>query len=103
MFARWIRGKMNSLTAFVLAFASTAFIGMVARYAARYFASEKASRIAAFGVALGYALGRFSYSGAAAVEDVPAISAAFGAFAGLVAAWAWLLRRDVGELTGADD
>lgn len=48
---------MDSVAAFVLAFASTFFIGTIARYAAGFFASDRASRIAAFGVALGYAIG----------------------------------------------
>jgi len=91
---------MNSVAAFVLAFASTLFIGAIARYAAGYFASDRASRIAAFSVALGYAIGRFSHSGPA--TDAPGISAALGAISALFAAWAWLLRRDAGEMTGAD-
>jgi hypothetical protein len=91
---------MNSVVVFVLAFASTLFIGAIARYAASYFASDRASRIAAFGVALGYAIGRFSHSGPA--TDAADISAALGAIAALVAAWAWLIRKDAGEMGGLD-
>ena len=93
---------MNSAIAFVLAFASTFFVGAISRYAGRFFVSDRASRIAAFGVALGFAIGRFSYSGPATVDDMPAISASLGAVAALVAVWAWLLRRVASELTDAD-
>ena len=91
---------MNSIAAFVVAFASTLFNGAIARYAAGYFASDRASRIAAFGIALGYAIGRFSHSGPA--TDVPGISTALGAMSALVAAWAWLLRTGARELSGSD-
>lgn len=93
---------MNSVAAFLLAFASTLFMATIARYAAGYFASDRASRIAAFGVAIGFAIGHGSYSGPATADDLPAISAALGTIAALVAAWAWLLRKHAGEMTGAD-
>ena len=94
---------VNSALAFVLAFAGILVVGALARYIAGSFGTDRASRIAAFGVAVGYALGSFSHSGRATFEGLPAISAALGAVAALVALWAWLLRKCVGELTDADD
>jgi hypothetical protein len=92
---------VNSAIAFGLGFASILFIGAVARYGARYFASERASRIAAFSVAVGYALGHFSGT-ATTFEELPIVMAPLGAIGGLVALWAWLLRGRVGELTDTD-
>ena len=92
---------LNSAIAFGLAFVSILFIAAVARYGARYFASERASRIAAFSVAAGYALGHFSGT-ATRFEELPILMTPLGAIAGLIAAWAWLLRRGVGELTDTD-
>jgi hypothetical protein len=91
---------MNLVIPFALAFASTLIIGAIARYGAGFFACDRASRVAAFGVALGYAVGRFSYAGPA--KDMPSIAAALGAIAALIVAWAWLIRRGPGELTGVD-
>jgi len=93
---------MNSAIAFVLAVASILLVAAIARYAAGYFGSDKASRIAAFGVALGYALGHFPGSNAANFEQLPSICAPLGAVAGVIAAWAWLLRRGSEELVDAD-
>lgn len=89
---------MNSIIAFVLAFASILIIAAVARYAAGYFASDRSSRAAGFGVALGYAAGRYSYSGAATAETLPTIAAGLGVLLALVVAWALLLRKRTGEL-----
>src|SRR5690349_2336317 len=89
---------VNSAIAFGWSFASILFMAAVARYGARYFASERASRIAAFGVALGFALGHFDAK-ATTFDELPLIIAPLGALAGLVAAWAWLLRTGVGEFT----
>jgi hypothetical protein len=93
---------LNSAIAFVVACASILVIAAIARYAAAYFASPRASRIAAFGIALGYALGHFPGASAATLEKLPAISAPLGAVAGLIAAWAWLLRRGERELIDVD-
>jgi hypothetical protein len=92
---------VNSAIAFGLGFASVLVVAAVARYGARYFASERASRIAAFSVAVGFALGHFSGK-ATTFEELPIVMAPLGAMAGLVAAWAWLLRRGVGELSDID-
>jgi hypothetical protein len=92
---------LNSAIAFGLAFVSIVFIAAVALYGARYFTSERASRIAAFSVAVGYTLGHFG-STATRFEELPIVMAPIGALAGLVVAWAWLLRRRVGELTDTE-
>lgn len=55
----------NPAIAFVLAFASTLFVGATQQGGSP---PIRPAAIAAFGAALGYALGRFSYSGAATVE-----------------------------------
>ena len=92
---------VNSAIAFALGFASILIVAAVARYVARYLASERASRIAAFGVAVGFSLGHFS-GRATTFQELPIIMAPLGAMAGLVAAWAWLLRTGVGELPDTD-
>lgn len=92
---------VNSAIAFGLGFASTLFIAAVARYGARYFASERASRIAAFSVAVGFALGHFSGK-ATTFAELPLVMAPLGAMAGLVAVSALLLRTGVGKLTDTD-
>jgi hypothetical protein len=92
---------LNSAIAFGLGFVSILFIAAVARYGARYFASERASRVAGFSVAVGYALGHFSGT-ATRIEELPIVMASLGAVAGLGASWAWLLRRGVHELTDTD-
>jgi len=88
----------NTGVAFVLALASILIVGVIARYAAGYFGSEKASRIAAFGVALGYALGHFPGSSAATFDELPALGGPLGTIAGIIAVWAWLLRKSSDEL-----
>lgn len=89
---------LNSAIAFVVACASVLVVAEIARFAAGYFASERASRIAAFGIALGYVLGHFSGASAATLEELPAL----GALAGLIGAWAWLLRRGERQLIDVD-
>jgi hypothetical protein len=93
---------VNSAIAFVLAFATIIIIAAIARYLAGSFASEKASRIAAFGVAIGYALGHFPGGTASTLGDLPAVSTPLGAVAGLITAWAWLLRKGGGELSDVE-
>ena len=93
---------INSALAIAGGFASIAIIALIARYAAGFFATDKGSRIAAFGVAVGYALGHFPRSSAASLDQLPEISAPLGAVVGLIAAWAWLLRRHRSELLDAD-
>ena len=88
----------NSAIAFVLAGGTILIIAAIARYLGAIFASDRASRIAAFGVAIGYALGHFPRGKASTLGDLPAICAPLGAAAGLIVAWAWLLRKRGGEL-----
>jgi hypothetical protein len=93
---------VNSGLAFVSAFAGILLTGAFTRYVAGSFATDRTSRIAAFGVAVGYVFGHFSHSGPATIKELPAICTFLGAVAGLVAVWAWLLRKGAGELTDAD-
>lgn len=92
----------NSAIAFVLALASILIIAAIARYLAGSFASDRVSRIGAFGVAIGYVLGHFPGGKASTLEDLPAMSAPLGAVAGLILAWAWLLRKRSSELIDVD-
>lgn len=92
----------NAAVAFVLALASILIVAAIARYVAGYFGSDKASRIAAFSVALGYALGHFPGSSAATFDELPALCGPLGAIAGVIAVWAWLLRKSSDELIDVD-
>lgn len=71
------------VTAFLSAFAATLIVGVLARFAAIIFTSERTARVAAFAIALGFALGRYSYSGPASVTVALALTACIGAVAAL--------------------
>jgi cytochrome b len=93
---------VNSAIAFVMAFGMILFIAVVARYIAGVFASDAASRIAGFCVAIGYALGHFSDASAATMQELPSLGAPIGAIAGVIATWAWLIRKGANAPTDAD-
>lgn len=93
---------VNSAIAFVLAFASILIIAAIARYLAAFFATGRAGRIGAFGVAVGYVVGHFPGGTASTLKQLPTISPLLGNIAGLIAAWAWLLKKGGGEVTDVD-
>jgi hypothetical protein len=93
---------MTMLLTFAAALVSTTLAGVIAYFIFKHFASNRAASIAAFWLTVGAAGRSYSFSGPLTEDAAIAFSAFLGAALAILILWRWLLKRPVGEVSGAD-
>jgi hypothetical protein len=93
---------MTMLLAFAVALVGTMLSGAIAYFIFKHFASKRTASIAAFWLTVGAAGRSYSFSGPLTEDAAIAFSAFSGAALAILILWRWLLKRPVGEVSGAD-